>query len=304
MVTASGGVRSDCTQVRSSSTGSFCNHAQYQAPKVLCQASLQTGRREGCSSVSLAFRVAVHLSSDANTRSGAAEDCSGKGGSRSHCSILATQTLVLGAGVHIDSTSVATSSQKRPAFPESSSALGSRLAETSRLEVERKLLVDKRYSSRVQDTILESRRASTSCIYQLTWPAFCSWTAKHDVLPASARVLEVWGFLHSGLESGLRLYTLRQQFSALSSVLDLRDSGSSSLHPHISQFLKGVSNLAPPPIHRFPTWDLNKVLNTLTKAPFEPLSSVALRYLSRVLFLVAITLTALSHFWKGSIEIE
>lgn len=44
-------------------------------------------------------------------------------------------------------------------------------------------------------------------------------------------------------------------------------------------------------LHRYPTWDLSKLLSALTRPPFEPLREVGLRYLSyKVSFLVAITL--------------
>lgn len=49
-------------------------------------------------------------------------------------------------------------------------------------------------------------------------------------------------------------------------------------------------NLCPPALHQYPTWDLPKVLNTLTRGPFEPLWEVNLHFLSyKVAFLVAIT---------------
>lgn len=63
-----------------------------------------------------------------------------------------------------------------------------------------------------------------------------------------------------------------------------------SHHPIHHQFLCGASNLRPPTVHHFPTWDLNKVLSALTVPPFEPLRQVSLRFLSfKVSFLVAIT---------------
>lgn len=50
-------------------------------------------------------------------------------------------------------------------------------------------------------------------------------------------------------------------------------------------------NLRPPTLHRYPTWDLPKVLDALTQGPFEPLWEISLCFLSyKVAFLVAITL--------------
>lgn len=63
-----------------------------------------------------------------------------------------------------------------------------------------------------------------------------------------------------------------------------------SHHPLIQLFLRGASNLRLPPIHCYPSWNLPKVLDALTRAPFEPLRTVGLQFLSyTVSFLVAIT---------------
>ena len=56
------------------------------------------------------------------------------------------------------------------------------------------------------------------------------------------------------------------------------------------RFLKGATARASPQVHRFPSWNLNIVLQTLTSAPFEPVRSIPLRMLAlRTIFLVAIT---------------
>lgn len=109
-----------------------------------------------------------------------------------------------------------------------------------------------------------------------------------DALSVSPEV--VLSFLQDGLRMQLRPATLRRQVAALDSVLALRDGRSLSRHPHVVRFLKGATVLAPPTVHRFPSWKLHPVLNALTKAPFEPASEVSLKYLRmKTIFLVAIT---------------
>lgn len=78
--------------------------------------------------------------------------------------------------------------------------------------------------------------------------------------------------------------------AALSSILTCGAKYTLSQHPVIHQFLWGASNLRPPVMHRYPTWDLTKVLNALSQCPFEPFLEASLRYLSyKVAFLVAVT---------------
>lgn len=56
------------------------------------------------------------------------------------------------------------------------------------------------------------------------------------------------------------------------------------------KILWGATNIRPPAIQRFPTWDLSLVLQALTASPFEPLASVSLQLLSiKVAFLLAVT---------------
>ncbi|XP_026534302.1 trafficking kinesin-binding protein 1-like [Notechis scutatus] len=78
--------------------------------------------------------------------------------------------------------------------------------------------------------------------------------------------------------------------AALSSVLSYEGLSSLSHHTLIRAFLRGATNLRPAPVHRYPTWDLNKVLLSLTKEPFESLRVTGLQFLTyKVVFLVAIT---------------
>lgn len=78
--------------------------------------------------------------------------------------------------------------------------------------------------------------------------------------------------------------------ATISSVLGPRKSGNLSAHPDIKHFLKGLALLNSPLVHRFLTCDLHLVLKALMGAPFEPLASVSVRFVTlKTIFLVAIT---------------
>ena len=69
----------------------------------------------------------------------------------------------------------------------------------------------------------------------------------------------------------------------LSSVLLPIDNIPVGQHPYIIRLLKGVFNSRP-------EWDLKVVLDTLQKAPFEPLKQADLKFVTyKTIFLVAIT---------------
>ncbi|XP_032081402.1 uncharacterized protein LOC116514077 [Thamnophis elegans] len=138
--------------------------------------------------------------------------------------------------------------------------------------------------------IQASRRPSTIRIYEATWSAFSRWCLNHHLEASSATIPQVLEFLQDGLDKGLAPNTLRRQVAALSTILSSDTQLLISRHPQVKGFLKGESNLCPPPIHRYPTWDLTVVLQALTVPPFEPLRMVGLRHLTlKAAFLVTIT---------------
>lgn len=157
------------------------------------------------------------------------------------------------------------------------------------MAVERPLLNGCNLSSGVITTLQALRRPSTIRIYESTWSSFCGWCARQKLEPMVTSIEHVLEFLQAGLVSGLSPNTLRRQVAALSSVLSCGSREPLSRIPLIRQFLRGATNLKPPPLHRYPSWDPPKVLRALTQGSFEPLREVGLRHLSyKVSFLVAI----------------
>ena len=61
-------------------------------------------------------------------------------------------------------------------------------------------------------------------------------------------------------------------------------------NPLSIQFLKGAQRLRPRRLPSVPAWQLNVVLQALTKSPFQPLADVDIKWLSlKVAFLLAVT---------------
>ncbi|XP_058020623.1 uncharacterized protein LOC131188944 [Ahaetulla prasina] len=164
------------------------------------------------------------------------------------------------------------------------------MAPVDRLALERGAMRRDNMPARLIQTMLASRRPSTERIYSASWQAFCSWCQRAGVSPLRVSILHILEFLQEGLDKGLAPNTLRRQVAAISTVLSCDPLTSLSQHPSIRRFFKGAKNLCPPVVHRYPTWDLSLVLNSLTGPPYEPLRSTSLRLLTcKVAFLVAIT---------------
>lgn len=60
--------------------------------------------------------------------------------------------------------------------------------------------------------------------------------------------------------------------------------------PDVARFLKGVSQLNLPVIHRFPTWDMHLVLEGLAMPPFKSMHQIKLQGLNiKTVLLISMT---------------
>nr|XP_056717782.1 uncharacterized protein CXorf58 homolog [Euleptes europaea] len=136
-----------------------------------------------------------------------------------------------------------------------------------------------------------ARKESTIRIYNLFWKTFAWWCGCKRLDPLAPSTGNILEFLQDGVTKKLKASTLRRQVAAIAMVIPLLDGFPIGKHPHLLTFLKGVSAISLPVVHRFPTWRLNVVLHALTIHPLEPLKEVSLNFLRmKVLFLTVVTL--------------
>ncbi|KAL0174644.1 hypothetical protein M9458_030612, partial [Cirrhinus mrigala] len=142
----------------------------------------------------------------------------------------------------------------------------------------------------VVDTITQARAPSMRQAYALKGGLFVDWCSsrREDQQRCSIRV--VLAFLQEGLERRLSPSTRKVYFAAIAAYHNAVDGRSLGKHHLVTRFLRGTRGLNPPRPHLFPSWDLSVVLLGLRRAPFEPLGSVELKFLS----LKTVLLTALA----------
>ncbi|KAI2655614.1 hypothetical protein H4Q32_018039 [Labeo rohita] len=142
----------------------------------------------------------------------------------------------------------------------------------------------------VIDTITQARAPSTRQAYALKWGLFADWCSSHRENPHRCSVAVTLSFLQDKLERRLSPSTLKVYVAAINAYHDAVDGLSLGKHHLIVRFLRGARRLNPPRSHLIPSWDLSVVLLGLWRAPFEPLASVELKYLSlKTLLLIALT---------------
>nr|XP_025044009.1 uncharacterized protein LOC112546943 [Pelodiscus sinensis] len=150
--------------------------------------------------------------------------------------------------------------------------------------------VEERCSQRVKDLLLHSRIQSTRKTYQQKWTRFCHWCQRAKVEPCASPLNTILDYILDLKASGLSISSLRVHLSAIAAFHTSVDGFSIFNHPITKRFLKGLQNVYPPHKAPSPLWDLNLVLNCLTRPPFNPLATVPLPFLfMKVCFLLAIT---------------
>ncbi len=111
----------------------------------------------------------------------------------------------------------------------------------------------------------------------------------HLNISLSCSIRAVLSFLQQGLERRLSPSTLKVYVAAISTHHDPVEGKSVGKHNLVVRFLRGGRRLNPPRPPSLPSWDLALVLRALITAPFEPLQSVELKFLSmKTLLLTAL----------------
>ncbi|KAI2659854.1 Tyrosine recombinase slr0733 [Labeo rohita] len=132
----------------------------------------------------------------------------------------------------------------------------------------------------VIETITQSRAPSTRQAYALRWGLFVDWCSSRGEDPQRCTIAVVLPFLQEKLERRLSPSTLKVYVAAIAAYHDAVDGTSLGKHQLIMRFLRGARRVNPPRPHPIPSWDLSVALQGLREAPFEPLASVELKYLS------------------------
>ncbi|KAI2647969.1 Tyrosine recombinase slr0733 [Labeo rohita] len=135
-------------------------------------------------------------------------------------------------------------------------------------------------SQAVIETIIQSRAPSTRQAYALRWGLFIDWCSSRGEDPQRCTIAVVLSFLQEKLERRLSPSTLKVYVAAIAVYHDAVDGTSLGKHQLIVRFLRGARRVNPPRPHPIPSWDLSVALQGLREAPFEPLASVELKYLS------------------------
>ena len=163
------------------------------------------------------------------------------------------------------------------------------LAEPSRVVTLQRLLRKLGFSQGSAVEMSGCLRTSTSWLYQTKWMLFCGWCRGRGVAPVKAAVPLIVDFLvHLRCDKGLFVSAVKGYRSALNSVFALKGMDLADSRP-ISMLIRSFSkSVRPVELHPH-AWDVTLVLQSLTRAPYEPLRTSDERFFAqKMLFLLAL----------------
>ncbi|KAL0149369.1 hypothetical protein M9458_055407, partial [Cirrhinus mrigala] len=238
--------------------------------------------QQGCTGTQLASGVQVRLSPSEPPCTDTVQDQGGRGAGSAGCAILAHPDLVSRPRFPCGSPSLEDPLEERSSFSGDGHNLApaSRPLEPARLAPGRDASDLSGLSQAVIDTISQSRAPSTRQAYALRWGLFVDWCSSRREDPQRCPIAVVLSFLQEKLERRLSPSTLKVYVAAIAAYHDAVDGASLGKHQLVVRFLRGARRVNPPRPHLIPSWDLSVTLRGLREAPFEPLASVELKYLS------------------------
>ena len=132
-------------------------------------------------------------------------------------------------------------------------------------------------------------RTSTSRLYQGQWMLFYGWCRGRGAAPVNATIPLIIDFLvHLRHYKGLSVSVVKGYGSALHSVFALKGMDLAASR-EISMLIRSFSKSPRPEELRPPVWDVALILQSLTRAPYEPLKPSDERFLAqKTLFLLAL----------------
>ena len=261
----------------------ICDQVQSQDPNLFLSNSRPTSSGNRCSSTKLEQHDSICLPSTSVTHTGSAENPPGTMHSVLSCSRLELQVLVSNTtepisgqpqkNSPIQKTSQATTKQSLPPKPKNITS--------PRLETVKRYLKTQGFSAKTANRITKRCRQSTNKLYEAKWRIYTNWCHKQKIDPIKITTQQLGDFfthLHDDLNKGLSaIMGYRAVINNTIKLCTLKDKCSNF---HIDSLIRSFKLEEPKQDSTVPKWNLNLVLNSLTKAPYEPILKASTKHLS------------------------
>ena len=144
------------------------------------------------------------------------------------------------------------------------------------------------FSETVAGQLALCRRTSTRLNYQVRWGKFRKWCRDFHHRSSEPTIPKIAEFLTFLFKTEKAAVSTIKGYRAMLSSVSKFCLPEISTSPILKDLVRSFEISAPRPVHRSPSWDLDKVLEYLSGPPFEPLADTSFRNKTRkALFLVA-----------------
>lgn len=128
------------------------------------------------------------------------------------------------------------------------------------------------FSAAVAERAVGARRSSTYQTYNARLTKCSRWASWRGFDPLLATVAQIADFMeYLFAEKHLQVRTIQGYRSPISLIHTGWDGIKVGNHPRLEKLLKAYFNSRPPQRKLSPSWSVTLMLNSLMKAPFEPL---------------------------------
>ena len=268
-----------------------CNLADGKAPSVLCPSGGTQGNGGRCIPPTLGQSAGLRLPSNSHHKESSSQTESlSPLRSNTDRTLLASKGVVSrSSGAPVRHSNRATQTSRSAATTAFPSVSRKSLNASSDCVATLKLFARQAgFSRTVAGQLALCRRTSTRLNYQARWGKFRKWCKDfhhRSSEPTIPKIAEFLTFLFKTEKAAVS--TIKVYRSMLSSVYKFC-LPEISTSPILKDLTRSFEISAPHPVHRSPSWDLDRVLEYLSGPPFEPLANASFRNKTRkALFLLA-----------------
>ena len=282
MVPSFTSVPSDLSNLDEASGGFVCAGKQCSTPHIHVTNSTTISMESGCSNPQLGRSDSLCISPNLSSKSLPKQSLDRGRDLDPDSTMLAQPGMVCrhSQPVHIGTiTSASNSSSTAPDIlqvspSKSNSPVASRMATLKRQ-------IQKRgFSEEVSSRIAQPHRDSTSSIYDSKWSIFVDWCNTRSINPINPSTPEIADFLLFLFDKKLAMSTIKGYRAAIGHILASHGRNISD-DPDLSRLCKSLTKDRPTLPRSFPRWDLQFVLLSLTKEPYEPMLEASLNYVTQ-----------------------
>ena len=261
----------------------LCNKVQLQDSNLLLTNSRPTssGNRRTISRLESHDRICIPPTSDSHT--GTTENKTGTMHSVLSCSRMELQVLVSNTSQPASGQPAKDSTNKETPKTATKQSVPSKSKNVTspRLETVKRYLKTQGFSSKATIRITKRCRKTTNKLYEAKWRIYTNWCHQQKIDPITISTQQLGDFfthLHEDLHKGYSaILGYRAVINNTIKLCTLQDKCSNF---HIESLMRSFKLEKPHQDNSIPKWNLNLVLNSLLKAPYEPMLKASMKHLT------------------------